>query len=919
MVLEELKRVTSERASFKGQLEEAEKTARDAWDEVAKLRGPNTTAGDIPLELNNTSNDDESRTTEGDQVVADSTNRRSLDNNPASAPASTKPKTPQLPVMSMFSPRSKAPETPKTPEETEEFFSYDGEIPRLEAELKVRQGEVLQLQTEVGNLKSELDVARESTQTMVQTLEQETRKLSLLHEQQDKYKVDSAEQRQASELLVGSLRSDLEAADANLRQMQAQKDTADVLHAKEQERLIELSTTELKRLQNLQTEPVASMNEFKSELSVLKEQISSLELEKDQGVKRVDTLNNLVSHLRATLSKAEEESQRLQIEYRNSLTTIEPTHSQMTVAGETSAQILPQISEEQKADATEDGAIGSKLASDASSTKNKSKKKRKKGAKSSIGATAGPSDSTVNLDGSSSVLDESIASDTVNQLQNELKNLQILLEEKDAAIERLHAKLKDGEEMKEEIDSLRDNLVNMGQDHIADKDRIKELVSEKHNLESTVSDLETELSALRAAHTTTTTGSEQVQKELTGQFDELKLRTATLQTDLLVAQQLASSRFKDLADLRIVLQKAQPELAALKIENKELKALKDELTPKLLGLQEVEARHDSLRLELTDLNRALNNRDAEIKALHQKISHESVTIQKAEDAGDKVTQELQRSETERKLITQSLDKTSRDLMKCREEINHSRVRIREVEEKLNRAERERGGLKEEIDLKAAQYASAESLMCSMRDQTAEMAVQTKEARERCESLEEELADTHRLLNERTREAETMRRLLAEVEGRTDSRMREMKDRMDIAIEERDKAEDEASTVGRRRVREIEDLRTKLRDVERGLKRAEDDKEELEVAQREWKKRREDLELQSAHTMQEAGEVRQAMSQLRDALDESEQQARELEKHKTELSRSVEEMQTRLDKLQQSNKVCSFLVTTSLELWWRFVC
>jgi hypothetical protein len=48
------------------------------------------------------------------------------------------------------------------------------------------------------------------------------------------------------------------------------------------------------------------------------------------------------------------------------------------------------------------------------------------------------------------------------------------------------------------------------------------------------------------------------------------------------------------------------------------------------------------------------------------------------------------------------------------------------------------GFREEIQLKSVQHASAQSLMNNMRD---------KKARERCESLEAELADVHRLLSE----------------------------------------------------------------------------------------------------------------------------------------------------------------------------
>ena len=224
-----------------------------------------------------------------------------------------------------------------------------------------------------------------------------------------------------------------------------------------------------------------------------------------------------------------------------------------------------------------------------------------------------------------------------------------------------------------------------------------------------------------------------------------------------------------------------------------------------------------------------------------------------------------------------------------------------MEEQISQLSKEVEGLKEEIQLKTAQHASAQSLMGSMRDQTAEVAMQMKEVKERCDSLEEELADAHRLLNERTREGETMRRLINDIESRAEAKVRDFKERMEAAVEERDRAEDEASTQGRRRAREMEELKAKVREAERALRIAEEDKENLEQSQKDWRRRRDELEAQSERSSEELTEVRQAMASLREQLDESEKQVRDLEKEKAELRRSVEETSNRLEKLRKSHK------------------
>jgi hypothetical protein len=60
---------------------------------------------------------------------------------------------------------------------------------------------------------------------------------------------------------------------------------------------------------------------------------------------------------------------------------------------------------------------------------------------------------------------------------------------------------------------------------------------------------------------------------------------------------------------------------------------------------------------------------------------------------------------------------------------------------------------------------------------------------------------------------------------------EFKARVEAAIEERDHAEEEANALGRRHAREIEELKIKIRKIERSLQRAEEDEKELEYGQR----------------------------------------------------------------------------------------
>lgn len=909
MVLDELKRISCERDTFRQRLSEAERSTKEAWDEVANLRPLKDSRAD-PEESENLATGSQSDEKSSMQEITDG---HPLSVTAKSPPASMKSPTVSIPGMSLLSPKQSPADSPEARQGSEDLFSYDGEIPRLGTELRDRQEKINALESEVEILKGDLAVTRESTQSMVQTLEEATRELNSLRDSKDRSKTDMEEQRVSSEKLSKQLRADLQEAQTRLQEMQAEhgskcSDYVTELDSQLQTARQELESTQLATSQS--TDDKARVEELQSSVSRLETEIFELRSNATLSEKRIQTLNDLVLSLRSQLSEAEGKNQDLSVVIKTKSRAFEILQEKAEKLG-----LLPKPqspgrtaqadgnSEEPSIQASQGLSNDQNSVQNVSSSSKKKSKKKKKGGKSSVEQDKEPQ-ADLSKEPITGVEEsgEGLKTDTVSKLQEELHQLRFLIEERDAAIERIYAKLKDQDGLREEIDTLRDDLVNVGQEHVEAKDQVKELMAERTTMTSTVTNLEKEIAELRGVHATSTAGSEQKYKGLAAQFEDLKAKANTLQMDLSAAQQLASSRFKDLNDLKNGLQKAQPEISALRSEAAEVRSIKEALGKKDAELKRLDSWHEELRSEVTKLKQTISDRETEIKILNQKINQESTNRSKAEDASFKAAQEVQRLDIERRQATESLDRLSRELGKVREELNAGKTKLRELELQFSKIRSESDGLKEEIDLRTAQYASTQSLMASMRDQTAEMAMQLKEARERCESLEEEVADAHRLLSERSREGETMRKLLADVEGRADARTREMKERMDTAIEERDRAEDEASTAGRRRARELEDLRNRYRDNERNLKRAEEDKEELEIAQKDWKRRREELEHRAEQSTSEVEDVRKAMAELRDALDESEKQARDVEKQKAELRRSVEDTQHRLEKMQKSNKV-----------------
>ena len=899
MVLDELKKVSNDRDSYKQQLDEAEKRTKEAWDEVANLRGKKVSkerSEESEKKANGSFSEDDDAEGDNDPLGAAS---------PRPLPLSLKSPTLSVRGMSLFLPKSKF-GSPRSQQGSEDLFSYDGEVPKMENELQERKIQIGELEHEVKSLKGDLAVTRESTQSMVQSLEEATRELNGLRDSKERSESEIKDRQESLE----RARSDLQAAEAKLKELNIQQGSRDQSRMTDLEDQLKVMKDELdtaKSSKENDTDSAEETNALRSTVSRLESDIQRLRAAIQKREKDTDGLNGIVSSLRNQLTEARDKIQDLNVVIEKSSKAYETLRGKV---GSIEAGPYPSSNAELKfqpessiTDLTVQGPEGTDLGASAQDISNAGKKKNKKKKKAGKGSAEHDKEPQLTSNIEPQPSNGSVAeSQTAHRLQEELRQLRVLLQEKDAAIDRLSGKINDQDGLRDEIEILRDDLINVGQEHVEAKDKIKGLTSEKAALEATVTGLEKELSDLRVTQISNKAGSEQKRKDLAAQFDDLNVKATALQTDLSAAQHLASSRFKELNDLKSILQKAQPEINALKSEAAELQTVREALTKRDVDFKRLDSRHEVMRSELAGLKKVILGKDSELKSLTLKIGQETSGRAKAEDASEKASQSAQRMEAQKRQVADSFDRLSKELTKAQQDLLACKTRLKETEQQLAKNRSDSEGFREEIELKTAQYASAQSLMASMRDQTAEMAMQMKESRERCESLDEEVAEAHRLLGERSREGETMRRLLAEVEGRADSRTREMKERMETAIEERDRAEDEASTAARRRTREVEDLRNQFRDMERNYKRAEEDKEELDVAQREWKRRREELEYRAGQNTKEVDEVRKAMAELRDALDGSERQARDLEKQKAELRRSVEDTQHRLEKLQKSNKV-----------------
>lgn len=474
----------------------------------------------------------------------------------------------------------------------------------------------------------------------------------------------------------------------------------------------------------------------------------------------------------------------------------------------------------------------------------------------------------------------------ISGLMAEASELRQYINEKDAEIGKLNAKRKSEDDLREELVNVQESLISLGHELVDAKNEIKKLEAEKLSLKE-------EVEKLNKKSEGSETFAAQV-KTLTATNDDLNSKTITLQTDLGASQQLAKSRYEELAKYKDGYQKVQSELVPLRTENATLKAANQDLTSLQSKCRRLEAREKDLMADVANLKKQAADKEVELRTSKEKITQETNGKLRAEDQTRTAQRDMRKSEAEKIRLASNLEKRQTELAEIQDEASKMRTIKQNLEEQISKLTAEKKMLQDEVELRASQYNTAQGLVSSIQEQERELAMQLKEEKAQKESREEELSDTEKLLNERTREAETMRRLLADKDDRADAKVREMRKLYEDAVAERDHAEDEASQNARRRAKEADELKTKARDAERSLKQSQDDLDESRRSEKEWKRRFDALENSTGEAMKDVKDTRSAMGELQTTLDVT-------DKDRASLKQKLDVSNQRYEQLQKSYK------------------
>jgi chromosome segregation ATPase len=788
---------------------------------------------------------------------------------------------------------------------------------------------------ELEKLKQGMEEQRQTLETLVAARDAEIERLrGALETKNSELVAKHGELTQAQNDKIAELAAQAETYEARIKEKFDAKTTKDYkdlgdrfeeMHDKIkdlQEEINDLKEAEVKyqeRIKELEEAAEEQEQVFKNE----QETRSSFELEAKRAVDDLNKANAHVVLMGQQLDKKETELKKLQMDLAK------PKENPEVKASDVSA---------------EDGAAGAPQPAPTSGGKKKNNKKKKGKGANATAATAVTTEPTQPQPSaepkSTPVIDDNAA--RIAELEAEIAALKEEMTKRDASIDRLVATKQTYEGMEEKLKEAQENILEIGQEHVEAKEMIKtlqeekaamrlreeELLKEVAKLESRIEDLKEktstqeaqiksweesqgndvktkeELTNLRAQYDAlkdklnSTLKAKDDLAALTTQHEALKTKLSTLQTDLSAAEKLASTRYKELSDLQKVLQQAQPELKSLRTENATLRETKEKLKQTSQELKRLEIKEKTFKEDMTAFKKRSAEQDTELRDLKSKIEQETNARVKAEDTARVSARDLRRAESEK---VELLDRKKDAESECRRlttELSKATAQVKELSDKVTSLTKQNRDYEFAIKQKDEYFNSSQALVTGLRDQTSELGVQLREARSHVEAIEEELAETQRLLSERSREGETMRRLLNDVDERSEAKVREMKERMEQAMEERDRAEDEAATNGRKRAREVEEHKNRIRELERELKQAIEDRDELARAEKKLKQRREEIEAEAERGKAEVSEARAAMAELREALDASERQIRDAESQRQNLKKLLEESRVKYDKIQK---------------------
>lgn len=685
---------------------------------------------------------------------------------------------------------------------------------------------------------------------------------------------------QASEV-VSEFQKSIDALKEQLGSAQTNLEDA----TKEKERLakdLEKSKTELSSVQK-------ELDLLKNDGDGISGQLKDLQLERETLTKELESIKHEKDTLRSNCKTLEEEKNILQAKVSDLESKIADTDKRI--------EEIQKERDDAQSKSVQAPARESETQSQTRSSGNKRKKNKKSKAQS---ASPVPEPQTADAN--------SGASEFKAKFEELTRKYDDLVAEKESLAIELRKSKRLAESKKEEIESLNDMLRETGNDLVAAKDEIKQLKLdfpsneelEKYNqLEKQLEESSKELDKIRRE---SEEKSERLRIEHAEQVE--KIRQATIESlqqssreeieTLKSNSEKASGMIKD---LKGQLSRANKDLEESKKEIESLNQEKAKLNQRIDELAKAKSVDSSLKLEIASLQSSVSHKDELIKEFRE----ESERRAKERDTLKATISQLENSNSSLQGNNKSLVQEKSDLINKQEVTNQ---RITSLNAELSKLQVSRHEVVKELDELKTKFetmvktkASSSDEVQSYKQQYEELSMKSKEAQNRIETLEDELSEAKLMLQERTRESSTIRKLLLEAEERNNIECANLKNDIRSINAERSELESSLQGALKQRQREIDELKSSLSESSSKIKHLTDQLDGL-------KKKYEPLINETATSPEAAKKTKDlenTIEELRNSLQSSSAKVKEYENMNRTLKKLNEESSLKVERLLQNYK------------------
>ncbi|CCE65332.1 hypothetical protein TPHA_0K01990 [Tetrapisispora phaffii CBS 4417] len=474
------------------------------------------------------------------------------------------------------------------------------------------------------------------------------------------------------------------------------------------------------------------------------------------------------------------------------------------------------------------------------------------------------------------------------------------------------------EELKSENDKIQsETLPNLKKEHLSLQD---ELTKTKANLKGKTDEVEEVREMLR-----------DVGNELVEAKDELK--------------KLQENNAGDSNTLRAELDEVHKEKEVLL---KDFKNKEDELEASIKKYQD----------DITDLKKNISKLNEQRTAHEQAISQSNVTITKLKNDNNVLNVQLKElavlkksenqlktnlvqkektitylenqikkyteDEKSTKTLFDSLKKENEQLKVSSDNLikqnNELKTSVTNSSASFENYIKENGKLSERLSVLQEKYDSIQSLKSNSNDQVEliqrqceELTFKLKEATKKNNiNLEDEINEYANIIQDKTREAATMRRLLSDAQNNEESKFVDIKHKLERVLEEKNKIQSDMELQDSRTSREIQnwkkasdELNTEIHALRLREKQLLSEIETINALNK-------DIKIQHDHQSNDSGELERVTSNLKESLLKSDKKVRDLQESNDELMSLNNDLNKKLDRITKNYRTISNQLSTLKE-------